>query len=221
VVDYASEEEQIEAIRRWWHDNGRAVLLGVAIGLAALGGWRGWAWYQSEQGIAASRIYQEMLAQVGQGDAKAVYERAERLRDEYSRTPYATLAALAAGRAAAEADQPERAAEWLRWAVDNGRHAQLQHLARARLARVLVAQQAHAQALDTLDGEAPAEYEVLYAEIRGDALRHQGKPSEAASAYRDALEAQGRPADPELLQRKLNQVQSAHEGGDNNGASQS
>ncbi len=221
MVDYASEEEQIEAIKRWWRDNGRAVLLGVALGLAALGGWRVWVWYHNEQGLEASQIYQQLLDDVGQDNAEAVYERAQRLRDDYSGTAYAALAALAAGRAAARADEPERAAEWLRWALDNGSDVQLQNLARARLARALLVQGEHQQALEVIQVETPAAYEVLYAEIRGDALRQQGKREQAASAYREALDAEGRPADPELLQRKLNRVKSAGESEKEASASQS
>ncbi len=221
MVDYASEEEQVEAIKRWWRENGRAVLLGAALGLAALGGWRGWVWYQTQQGLEASQIYQQMLEDVGQGEPEAVYERARRLRDDYSSTPYATLAALAAGRAAAHGDDPERATEWLRWALDNGSDVQLQHLARARLARALLVQGQNEQALEAIDADSPSAYRVLYAEIRGDALRQQGKREQAASAYREALEAEGRPPDPQLLQRKLNRVKSADEGNEEKSASQS
>lgn len=221
MVDYASEEEQIEAIKRWWRENGRAVLLGVALGLAALGGWRGWVWYQTEQGLEASKIYQQMLDEVGQDNTGAVFERAQRLRDDFGGTPYATLAALAAGRAAAGADEPERASEWLRWALDNGSDVQLKHLARARLARALLVQGQNERALEIIESDTPAAYEVLYAETRGDALRQQGKREQAASAYREALDAEGRPADPELLQRKLNRVKSADEANKEDGASQS
>lgn len=221
MVDYASEEEQIEAIKRWWRQNGRAVLLGVALGVVAIGGWRGWVWYQTEQGLEASQVYQQMLEDVGGDNPEAIYERAQRLRDDYSGTAYAALAALAAGRAAARADEPARAAEWLRWVLDNGSDVQLQNLARARLARALLVQGQNEQALEVIEGQTPAAYEVLYAEIRGDALRQQGKREQAAKAYRQALDAEGRPGDPELLQRKLNRVKSADEANEEEGASQS
>jgi len=212
VADYTGEEEQLEAIRRWWRENGRAVLLGVVIGVAALGVWRGWTWYQTEQGIAASQIYLRMLEKVGKGEPKAIHDAAKRLRDDYGRTPYAVLGALAAGRAAAEAGELERATEWLRWAVDNGDDAQLKYLARARLARVLADRDETERALSLLDKQAPPQYDVLYAEIRGDLLRRQGKRKAAASAYQKALDAEVQPPDAELLERKLNMVQPSESG---------
>ena len=39
---YLEEEEQIEAIRNWWKENGRSVIAGAVLGLAAIFGWQGW-----------------------------------------------------------------------------------------------------------------------------------------------------------------------------------
>ena len=60
MVDYDTEEEQLEAIKRWWRENGVGVILGVVVGLGALAGWKGWTWYQNEQAMAASAIYDEV-----------------------------------------------------------------------------------------------------------------------------------------------------------------
>ncbi len=37
---YDSEEQQVEAIKDWWKENGKAVVLGVVVGLGGLFGWR-------------------------------------------------------------------------------------------------------------------------------------------------------------------------------------
>ena len=39
---YASEQEQVEQIRRWWKNNGTALLLGLALGIGGLGAYRYW-----------------------------------------------------------------------------------------------------------------------------------------------------------------------------------
>ena len=36
--DYATEEQQVEAIKSWWQENGKAVVLGAVIGLGGLWG---------------------------------------------------------------------------------------------------------------------------------------------------------------------------------------
>lgn len=220
MADFASDEEQVEALRRWWRENGRSVITGVVIGLAAIGAWRGWDWYRTEQGLAASQLYESVMQEVGDGDRERLVEHAMTLREDYAGTPYAGLGAFAAARAAVEADDLAGAEDWLRWAMNNAQSAHVEHIGRARLARVLAAQGESAAALELLRTEVPSQYTALYAEIRGDVLSEQGEAAEAAEAYRDALDAEVAPTDPQLLRRKLNQVspaeasEAAGEGGD-------
>lgn len=47
---YSSEEQQVEAIKRFWQDYGKAIVGGVVLGLAALYGFR---FYQADQREAA------------------------------------------------------------------------------------------------------------------------------------------------------------------------
>jgi predicted negative regulator of RcsB-dependent stress response len=37
---YTTEDQQVEALKRWWKENAKSILLGVALGLAAVFGWR-------------------------------------------------------------------------------------------------------------------------------------------------------------------------------------
>lgn len=204
MADYDTEEEQLEAIKRWWRENGVGVILGVVVGLGGLAAWKGWTWYQNEQAMAASAIYDEVTTALGNDDRGAVTEGATTLRDEYGGTTYGALGALAAARAAVEADDLEAASEWLRWAVDEGSGADVPHLARVRLARVTAAAGNPDEALSLIEGEAPAGYGGLFAEVRGDILAEQGEREAAIEAYRAALEASGPVSDRALVQRKLN-----------------
>lgn len=209
MADYGSDEEQLEALQRWWQENGRAVIAGLALGVAVLAGWRGWEWYRGEQALEASALYDEAVAGLEAQEHDAVIERAERLRADYAGSAYASLGALTAAKAAAAAGEPETAEEWLRWAVDNADEAGVRHVARARLARVLTARGEHDAALEVLDADAPSAYTGLYADIRGDVLFEQGDRSAAAAAYRRALDAEVPPPNPELVERKLNRVRPA------------
>ncbi|MEX1082413.1 MAG: tetratricopeptide repeat protein [Halofilum sp. (in: g-proteobacteria)] len=206
------DEEQIEALRRWWQENGRSVIAGIVIGLGALGGWSGWNWYQNEQALAASAIYEDVLGGLEQGDYTAVREGASNLRDDYGGTVYAALGALAGARAAVEEGDLERAHEWLRWTVEEGEGAELTSIARARLARVVAAQGNADEALALLDAEVPAAFNGLFAEVRGDILTQQGERAAAADAYRQALDAEGPVSDPEMVRRKLDRLSGADNG---------
>lgn len=209
MVDYDTEEEQLEAIKRWWRENGVGVILGIVVGLGALAGWRGWTWYQNEQAMAASAIYGEVTTALQNDDRGAVREGATTLRDEYGGTVYGALGALAAARAAVDADDLEAAADWLRWAAEEGSGADVPHVARVRLARVVAAGGNPDEALTLIEGEAPTGYDGLFAEVRGDILAEQGEREAALEAYRAALEASGPVSDRALVQRKIN-----HLGGD-------
>ncbi|MBK5967828.1 YfgM family protein, partial [Thiorhodovibrio winogradskyi] len=61
MVDLQTDEEKAEAIKKWWKENGVAVVTGVAIGLAAIFGWRGWTGYQEQRGQQASLAFEELL----------------------------------------------------------------------------------------------------------------------------------------------------------------
>lgn len=204
MADYDTEEEQLEAIKRWWRENGVGVILGVVVGLGGLGVWQGWTWYQNEQATSASTIYDEVTTALENNERSAVIEGATTLRDEYGGTVYGALGALAAARAAVNADDLEAATEWLRWAVNEGSGADLPRVARVRLARVTAAAGKPDEALALLEGEAPPGFDGLYAEIRGDVLAQQDKREAAIEAYRAALQAGGPVTDRALVRRKLN-----------------
>lgn len=212
MVDYATEEEQVEALKRWWRENGKSIIAGVALGILALVGWRGWTWHQETQALEASALYNQVSARIQDGDRDQLVSAAEQLRDDYGSTTYATLGALAAARAAVDAGEPDAAAEWLRWAMENPGDAELGYLARGRLARVEAANGRVDEGLALLDVEPPAAWSGLYGEIRGDLLTQQGDREAAAKAYRTALDAEVPPPDPDAVQRKLNEVQAAGAG---------
>ena len=206
MVDYATEEEQVEAIRHWWKENGTSVIVGALIGILALAGWRGWTWYRDEQALAASAVYERMIQQIDGGQREELVAHASTLRDQYPETAYAPLGALAAARAAVEAGDLDGAGMWLRWTMDNADSSNLVALARARLARVEAARGNLEQASSLLDAAPPPAYEGLYSEIRGDVHMKQGERTAAVGAYEKALDADVPPPDPEAVRRKLNQA---------------
>lgn len=205
-MSYETEEEQLEALKRWWDENGRAVIVGVVLGVAVIGGWRGWGWYTEQQLDQASLIYEGIPAEVGEADRERIVEAATALRTDYRRTTYAALAALAAARAAVIEDDLEDAAAWLSWAADNARDQRLAHIATARLARVLGENGEYDRALALVTGDVSPAWVALYAEIEGDLRLAAGNPAGAEVAYRRALNAEVEPIDRELVRLKLNRA---------------
>lgn len=206
MADYATEEEQLEALKRWWRENGRAVVLGVGIGVLALAGWRGWEMYTEQRALGASAVYDELLTELAADDSAAVIEHAETLHGDYAGTVYAALGAMAAAKAAVATQDLEAAEQWLRRARELAENRHVALIAAARLARVLHARGEDDAALALLESEVPAPYTALYAEIRGDVLRAQGDAEAAVAAYQRALDAEVGPANRTLVQRKLNRA---------------
>lgn len=211
---YQTEEEQVEAIKRWWKRNGSAVIAAVVVFLVSFGGWRLWMGHQQDRSQAASAAYEQMLAAVESGAADKAREQGRALVGEYSDTPYAGLASLYLARLAVEGEELDAAAAHLQWVIDNAALEELAYMARMRLARVHLAQGRTDAALALVDGEAPTGFTAPYAELRGDIQVARGEPDAARSAYARAVEAyDGAPVRRSLVQVKLDDLAPAGEEG--------
>lgn len=186
---HRSEEEQVEALKRWWDRNGRAVIVGVVVFVALVLGWRGWVEYRQDQSQAASITYERMLGAAESGRTAKAREHGRNLLGDYAGTPYAGLAGLYLARLAVDEGKLEAAAGHLRWVMENAEMAGVAHTARVRLARVVHSQGEAEKALGILGQQAPAGFEGVYAEARGDILAAQGDAAGAREAYARALEA--------------------------------
>jgi predicted negative regulator of RcsB-dependent stress response len=186
----ASDEEQIERIRDWWSEHGRTVIAGAVLGVAGLVGWQGWASWQSNQTAAAAVAFAELEQMVATG-SEDVVERARTVATEHDAGSYAVLAWLIGAGAAVEGGDLETAETYLLQAREQAAgEAQLLASVDLRLARVRWARGEHEAALAGLDA-APAGFEALFAELRGDIHADQGDLAAARTAYDEAAELGG------------------------------
>ncbi|MBV2130005.1 YfgM family protein [Arsukibacterium indicum] len=199
---YSSEEQQVEAIKRFWNNYGKAILAGVTIGLAGLYGWRYFQAEQREQAEQVSAQYSQLLEQQAEGSDWLAS--AQGFIDAQSDTSYAVFAALLAAREAIDSQQLAVAAEHLSWVTNNAKEAPVQAIAQLRLARVQREQGNYADALATLQKPVPASFAGQQAELKGDVLQLTGELAKAKTAYQEALASseQSRP----LLQVKLDEL---------------
>ncbi len=223
MESYRTEEEQVEALRRWWDENGRSTLVTIVLVLAATFGWQGWQRYDAQRMDSASDLYQQMLeaaamAQEGVVTTAPVERLAAQLRSDYAGTTYAQFAALHQARVAVLAGDLEAAEADLRWVLgkaDSG--SETAAVAQLRLARVLAAGGNVEQALALLTPESAGKYQAATAMARGDVLAAAGRPEEALAAYRDAQAlVQSYPAqlNLETLAAKLQSLTAASAGDD-------
>lgn len=185
---HQTEEEQVEALKTWFKKNGSALVFGLAIGLAAIGGYRFWTDYHGGQSQKASLLYSNLEDYLISGDSPRVFEVGRELVEHFSGTPYAALAALGMARMSVESHSLDAAEVHLRWVIKNADQDGLKHIARLRLARVLATEKKYDKALALMKISGQGSYASLYSEVRGDILLAQHRPEQARSAYQQALD---------------------------------
>ncbi|MFO0509978.1 MAG: YfgM family protein [Gammaproteobacteria bacterium] len=186
IDDYYNEQEQWERVKQWLRENGPWLVVGVLLGLGALAGWRWWEQRQEARAQSASASYGLLLETLQSGDRAKGLVLADEIRAEHGGSAYADQADLVAARALVEAGELGPANERLTRVMKGSKDAQLRLVARARLARVQLAQGSADAAIATLGGAQPGAFGPLFEAIRGDALYVKGDRPGALAAWRQA-----------------------------------
>ena len=183
-----TEEQQIEAVKQWWKENGSSIITGLLLGIALLFGARSWFAYQERTAENASNVYINMMSALREDNEALVNQQAAVLIADYSSTPYATLAALALAKIRLEQGEPEAARTQLQWALDNSGADMLREVVRLRLVRVLIAA-GDLDGAEALLGQAPPDtaFGPLHNELRGDIYAARGAAERARDEYEHAL----------------------------------
>lgn len=197
IDDLLDEHEQGERVRAWLRRNGVAVLIGIVLGLAVIGGWQWWQQRRLDTVKQAGASYEALLGAVEARDVAKAKTEAAALQG----TAYAVLGALELAKVQVDAGQLDAAIATLHAARSEA--GDLTALLEGRLARLLTASGKHAEAIGLLS--AATDGGAL--ETRGDAELAAGKPDAARDSYRKALEQadEGSPR-RRLLELKLSEV---------------
>jgi predicted negative regulator of RcsB-dependent stress response len=182
------EQEQIDALKAWWREYGRLIVVAlVAAALAALGT-IGWRYYRTQKNEQASQVFAELEKAARGSNLKQVRELSTQLADQYGSTTYAALGALVVAKTEFEAGDLKAAADRLEWAAEHARDEDTRAVARLRLAGVRLDEKKYDEALKLLEQQPPEAFVSLYADLKGDVLTAQGKTADARGAYQHALD---------------------------------
>lgn len=187
------EQEKLDALRAWWKENARLIVLVVAAAAIAVAGTNGWRWYQRQQSLEAGALYDTLAKAVRAGDAKALRDAGGALTERYAGTLYASMGALAAADFHFDRGELKSAKAQLEWVVERSSSEDFRDIARLRLAALLLDERAYDEALALLAQKPLEAYAALYAALRGDVLVAKDLPAEARAAYQLALEKAGGP----------------------------
>ena len=187
AFDDLDDNEQDEAVRKWLRDNSLSIIIGVALGLAAIFGYRYWTSYQLGQHAEAALQYGAITKAVEANNLDDAEKIATALQENFPKSSYSVLAALGTAERAVSSNNLDGADKALEWAHKHADANELKQLISLRQARVTLARGKPADALKQLDGIAKGNYAGLVADLRGDALFQLDRTDEARTAYQDAL----------------------------------
>ena len=183
----AGEEQELETLKKWWSENGKSLLAGLGIGLAAVVGWTSWQTWQRTQAELASVRYEQLVNDSTAGKHDQALSQAEALIDEFPDSAYASLASLLAARVAVESNDPGGARRHLEWVVEHAPFPELVPIARIRLARLMIDAREYDAALAELDRVDSAPFDGQVRELRGDIHHARGDRDAARASYETVL----------------------------------
>ena len=207
-MEYETEEQQVEALKEWWRENGRAVITGVVLGGVVIGGWTFWQSRAESQAIAASDGFSKTIEAISASDTTQATELADELQDDQPDSLYSSYANFAAARADIDNNDLSSAADRLKWVSENAPQDDVRLIAKVRLARVQGALGDASAGLSSLPSTFPDSFKGLVEEARGDLRVHHGDADGARTAYEAASESEFI-ANPEGLTMKLNELAKA------------
>ena len=179
-----SDEEKAEELKAWWKSNGISVAAGIGLAIAGMFGWQQWQQHKLDQSEGASKI----LSQINKNPSDV--ELLKKINSEYGNTPYASLAALNAAKAACNANKSDDCISQLKVA-SNSSQADIAIVAKIRLARTLISAQKLDEAGTIISGIKSSAYGSLVAELNGDLWLAKKDLSKAREAYDKALLSSG------------------------------
>lgn len=197
-----TEEEQIEAIKKFWKENGIPIIVGAALGLGGLWGWRFYNTQQLQAQEQASDAYNSVLQDTAAEALDA--DKVQSFINSHEESTYAVLAALQLAKAAVEQENFDEAETQLSWALNSVNDPSIKDLVAVRLARVQNELEKYEAAKTTLDSVSSEAFKAQAYTVKGDILAGQEMFTEAQESYTKALElTEGNPA---LIQMKIDHL---------------
>jgi predicted negative regulator of RcsB-dependent stress response len=203
--EYETEEQQIEALKKWWKENATSLIVGLLVGVSALFGWRYYVDQKNVHAVQASDLYMQVMQSAAlQTVNDKTIDINNTLINEYSDTPYAALSSLALARSEYEKDNVEGSVNQLKLAIKHASDDIIKQIASLRLVRIYIEQKKYEEASSILNMPHSAVYDAQYEELRGDLYIAKGDVAQARMAYDKAIDLQGVTASKWLKLKRQN-----------------
>jgi predicted negative regulator of RcsB-dependent stress response len=211
VEDYLTDRDQEEALRNWWRENWSWILGGIVLGLALLGGWQYWKIHTANRAAEAAKLYDDFHGALDRKELDVANRALSTLAADHKKSPYTQQGRLLLAKSYVAESKYDDALPLLRAVADTSSDPELAWVARLRVARLLIQQGKHDEALNLLDPEKSGAFTAQVREIRGDAQvakgNLEGARAEYAAALTDTMDPKAeRAIDRTLLEMKLQDV---------------
>ena len=219
MSEMRTEEEQVEALKGWWKENGKSFLFMIAIALSAVFAWKTWQQKQLTDAEGASITYQNLLdavsATLGNRDSGQIatsQHLAKELKTDFEKSEYARFAALLMARVQVDQGKFAEALSELDWVLAHNPSDEMRNVTLLRKARIYHAMGDYQKGLDVIEGLSAKEFDMSVFELKGDLLLASGKTMDARAAYQQALESSVDAGSDPLLNMKLEDLAVYNEG---------
>jgi predicted negative regulator of RcsB-dependent stress response len=206
---YMTEEEQIEAIKKWWQRYQNIILTSISIVLLVFAGFRYWNWSIEKQSLEASVAYEHMMVAFTNKENKVIKSYANQLIENYPKTVYADAAHLILAKMYVSKEKLDEALEQLQFVSEHSSMSSLKQVANIRKARILTMKRAYPEALQVLSVVNEATYLPLINELKGDIYAATKEYTKAIAFYQLAMvEVQNKGVGNVFLEMKANEMAS-------------
>jgi len=203
--DLLSEKEQLDKMRTWWSDYGAYVIAGVVLGAAVLFGINYYQTSQRDAQLEASALYDTLTDHIVDGRLEAAESVAGQISADFGDSAYVPQSKLAIARLYMDQNRDQDAADSLRDLIAGNADDAFKHVARVRLAKILLYQDKASEAVTLVGDQQSEAFAARYAEVLGDAYVKLGQFADARDAFQRALNepSQGATIDQPFVQLKL------------------
>ncbi|WP_272687235.1 YfgM family protein [Providencia sp. PROV149] len=201
---YTTENEQVDAIKRFFANNGVALIIGLVVGIGAVLGWNYWQSHKSNVLQESAQKFENVSTQLHSSSAQGI-EAAQKFAAE-TNDVYSAMIGLELAQVAVDKGDLALAEKSLSDALTKAKTDDMLDLINFRLARVQLAQGKADAAIASVGNIKAKSWQAAAQDIRGDALLHKGDNAGAKAAYTQGLESDGSQAIRSLLTLKLNNV---------------
>lgn len=198
------EEQELSAIKAWWNENYKFIIVCFVIAFGGVFGWNYWQSHQIQKIHSASAEYEQALFNYAK-DPKAQAEQFSQFIKNHEKTSYAVLALLDKAKIAVENNDFTLAEDALKQAMAQSTDDILSSIAALRLASVQFQLGQFDPALDSLKLVKEQAWSGAKNILAGDIQLAKGDKEAAKASYQQAQQ-HASPLEQQLIQVRLNNL---------------